>query len=295
MKALVFPLSIGLASLTLPLQAGKILIDDFSGTLAPVSAISFQDGTMLGSELDVLIVGGLITAATFEVSGGNGILSNVETDDLGDDSMQLMWDGEDNTSALNFGLGTLDFTDGGRNDRFKLHVTAVTGSVRVFVRVWKTPADFSNYEIISIAAPGVYEVPFADFVHANEVLTMNSISQIGLLIYPDDNEGISIDRFEATGPISEDTTPPTVAADGKSKQKTQSSKIKLKGSASDNLALARVEVQEGKKPFRPAQLSGTRWTHRSGRLKEGNTTFTIRSVDANGNLSAIDKVKVKRG
>jgi hypothetical protein len=283
------------------LPASTIVIDDFIETLAPVTADATQDGTMLGGERDLaMIFPAALTSGQFEVSGGEGTLSAVNTDDDGENYMRIIYDGEDDQGdAMAFGLPGVDLTDGGDNDRFLVHLTSVTGSIKVQLRVWSGPVDFSLYEFTDVTVPGMLEIPFSSLVPVGGTLDLTSVVQVSLMVGIDDNEGFSVTRIAATNEVGLDTTLPTASIDGKSKVTVTARKVKLRGGATDNLAIGRVEVREGTKAYRTVVHTGTatsaRWSYRSKKLKEGTTTFKVRSVDANGNLSAIDKVKVKRG
>lgn len=282
------------------LSASTIVIDDFSETLPPVSTNTSQDGSMLGGERDLaMIFPSALTSGQFEVSGGEGSVAAVNTDDDGNNYLRLIYDGEDNDGdAFDFGLPDVDLTDGGTNDRFLVHLTSVTGSIKVQVRVWSDSGNLSLYELPEVTEPGLLAIPFSSLIPVSGTLDLASVDQVALFVGLDDNEAFSITRFAATNEVGFDTTAPTVSIDGRSKVTALTGKVKIAGGATDDLAIDRIEVREGNQPFRTVAYleaaTAVRWSYRSKRLKVGTTTITVRAVDANGNVSPLARVRVKR-
>ncbi len=101
-------------------------------------------------------------------------------------------------------------------------------------------------------------------------------------------------RVAAAAPpaIVPDTTPPHVTVSGKKTRTTSKARITLSGSASDNVAVARVEGKIGGSSYKAASGTGA-WKF-SAKLKPGKNKISIRAVDTAGNTSSPVKVTVQR-
>ncbi len=82
------------------------------------------------------------------------------------------------------------------------------------------------------------------------------------------------------------------ATSGKVPKSTSSSKLTLRGSASDTNGVAQVRYRVGKGAFLAASGT-TSWTFKA-KLKPGKNTIEIVTVDTVGNVSAAKRVKVTR-
>lgn len=90
-----------------------------------------------------------------------------------------------------------------------------------------------------------------------------------------------------------DTERPTVeiaSPSGRRKAETRESHIALRGSATDNAGVAKVEIRVGAKPPQAAEGT-TRWTA-TVPLEPGENVITAVAIDAAGNRSAIEERRV---
>lgn len=271
------------------LRAAPIVIDDFSTDVASTTANNFSvDGAMLGGEVDILTV--FFDAATTGIAGGALTVSGV-TETGGPRNAQLVYDGEDNDSAQAFGLAPVDLTDGGANDRLDVDLSSVTGTIEVEVRVWAGSGNFSTLEIGTSTA-GVLEFPFADFTDAGSGGDFAAATQIAIFVYLDSGDGFAINSFEADGPppvVVPDTIRPAVTILNTKTLKTPRPRHTIRGRATDNVAVNRVEVKSGlKKGWRRARLSanGT-FRYTASGLRAGKNKHQVRAIDTSGNRSAI--------
>jgi len=95
-----------------------------------------------------------------------------------------------------------------------------------------------------------------------------------------------ISRFQYTNPA------PRVSVKGAPRRPVTGAKLSLRGLASDDGTVERVEVRIGKAPFRRA-IGTTRWKF-NGALRPGKNLVQIRSLDLGGKASALRKLKVTR-
>lgn len=271
-------------------RSAEILIDDFSGTLAPTGNFSFLDGTMLGGEMEFgpIVDGG--ETISLQVASGSAQFSGI----TGSVRAILQWDGNENDSGLNYGLGPVDLTDGSTNDRFEIDFPAISGTLSVKVRVFESSLNFAEYDA-TVSAVGTVTVLFDDLVQTDPMnpVALSNISLIMLAVDADTGETWSISEFRATGPAVPDTTPPSIRISGGKTVRTNAAKVTIRGSATDNIGVARVEVKEGSRGFRTVGLnSNNTWSYRSSRLKRTRTAFVARCTDLSGNPSAQDRVTV---
>lgn len=292
-----------LASAAVPLRAAPVVIDDFSENLTPSTSYAiYHDGTMLGGEVDIIL--GLLDAATVEIAGGILTLSGV-TETSGPNNAQLIYDGNDNDSTLSYGLPSVDFTGGGSNDHFALDLPSVTGSIDVAVRVFESSGHYSVLRIDGVTNAGVLEFPFADFEHIGDGADFAAAKQVSLFVYLDTGDGFSIDSFMATGqeppvdpgtvvpPADPDTVRPALQFQNAKRLKTPRPRHTIKGRATDNVAVAKVEVKSRlQKGWRKAKLRPNgNFAFTTKRLKSGRNVHQFRAIDTSGNRS---KVRVAR-
>ncbi len=84
---------------------------------------------------------------------------------------------------------------------------------------------------------------------------------------------------------------PTLTIAGKKTITTTKSSVRIKGTASSSVGIARVEFKAGKGGFKPAQ-GATSWKFKAA-ITDPATTIKIRAIDTDGVSSNIGKVKVK--
>ena len=272
-----------------PLRSAPVIIDEFSDDLAPTTVNTFVNGAMLGGELDIRL--SYLDAATFQIADGDGALSGV-TETGGPNNVQFIYDGNDGSLDDGFGLPNVDFTDGGLNDRFAVELTSVTGTINVRVRISEGPGGYSELEINGVTSAGILEFPFNEFVDAGSGADIATTRQLAIYFFVDTGEGFKINSFIATGPP--DVSLPGLKILGKSRLKTPRARHAIKGTASDNDAVDRVEVKGRGSRYEAAKLNPPgRWIFRTPRLKSGNNVFKIRSVDTSGNKSPILRVRAR--
>jgi hypothetical protein len=273
-------------------HAAEIVIDDFSGTLAPTGAVAFLDGTMLGGEMEFVPILDGGETITLQVGAGSAQFSGINASVRG----ILQWDGNDDDAVFAHALGPVDLTDGWTNDRFEIDFGAVTGTLSVKVRVFEGPGVFSEYDA-TVSSAGTLTVPFDDLVPIDPMdpASPSTVSLIMLAIDADAGETWSISEFRATGPPVPDTTAPAVRISGASTRRTGASQVTIRGTATDNVGVASVEIKEGSRGFRRVTLKANNtWSHRSARLTRNRTVFVARCTDLSGNRSAQDRVTVIR-
>lgn len=197
--------------------ASAFLIDDFSGTQTVV-----QSGLGANSS-DVAVVGAVGGSRYMEatVTAGNGDLelgSNVPTagafshsQDVGvTGSSLLRWDGVAN-SALDFGLGGVDLTDGGSSTGIALRLISTDFPVNISLTVWE---DAGNYSTAMVLAPALssnidFFIDFASFTAIGLGADFASAEAIELSIndmtgYADAD--VRIDFIESTTDVAEPAT-----------------------------------------------------------------------------------------
>ncbi len=182
----IFVLGSILVLLASPVSAHAILIDNFSTyqTLSvPPGNTKFDtvddagDPYILGEERDVIATatGGTADLQIIVDAGGSGTFAiNAPTSQTWDTTIQ--WDGSDDNDTLDYtGLGGVDLTDGGVNDRFGLwilesdHPTDPPGSASALsIEVYTSATQWSSYSIPSLGPiwqlGQEFVVKFDDFV-----------------------------------------------------------------------------------------------------------------------------------
>jgi len=92
--------------------------------------------------------------------------------------------------------------------------------------------------------------------------------------------------------ISTDTIRPRTRLLKRSSLRNPRGRHRIRGTASDNVAVARVEVRSRlQRGWRQARLRASgRWIYRTPRLESGRNVFRVRAVDTSGNRSRILRV-----
>lgn len=110
-------------------------------------------------------------------------------------------------------------------------------------------------------------------------------------VWVSDSQNRRVLRFGGVTAPPKDTTKPKVKV-GKFPSTTTSGKVKIKGTASDNVGVKRVQYRIGNAALKNA--SGTRnWSFET-KLKKGENRITIHATDAAGNTSVKTTIKIKR-
>lgn len=272
-------------------RAAPIVIDDFVNDLSPTTDDFYLDGSMLGGEVDSLL-GSPFTDATVQVSGGAMTVSSVTN--MSEASLPLYYDGNDGDSAIDqTGLGGLDLTDGGANDRFVVELGALTGTIQISVQVFTDGSNWSIFTVSDITEAGSVEILFSDFpATVGAGADMSNAGAINLSIYVDQGDEVTLNSFAARPEFIPDTVSPTVKVTGASALKKPKRTHTVKGTASDDVGVTRVEVKVPGKPFKKAKLKASgKWTFRARGLGSGKNRIKIRAFDAAGNQSKIKIVK----
>lgn len=108
-----------------------------------------------------------------------------------------------------------------------------------------------------------------------------------------DNSALSAGAAYVFAPASADQTRPVVSAPRK--VKTKKSRVTLRGTAGDNVALQAVQFKAPGKGWRSARLSGTSW-RAVVRLKASQVraAVRVRARDTAGNFSTVRRVVIQR-
>lgn len=287
-----------LSAIATTTQAEPITLDDFSVEVAPTTSSAYiTDMDILGGETEAFIGG---ATATFESTGGVATVSNVTAPDPR--NFQFVWDGVDGTSVLDYdGLGGVDLTDSGNNDRFRLLLPSVTGTFDITVFVFSGSSDSGSYlEIENVDSSGLFEFAFTDFLKfgpSSSPANFTDVGQVRLSFSLTTGEGFSIDYFETNTyipPVIPDTTKPKISFLNKKTLRKEKRVHNVKGRATDASGVAKVEVKVPRSGWKKAKLKASgKWTFRARGLKKGNNRLKVRATDNAGNRSKVKKVVAK--
>ncbi len=188
-------LGTALSLLAVNADCSTVIIDDFATDFS--TTVDTQiDGTSLGGELDVNFY-----YPTGDASVSSGSLYANYVGDWGtNDHVELSWDGDDSHSDLTFGgLGGVDLTSAGRNDRFLLYVEEFTGTPEFFMRVWgDSIANSLLYGFYLITSPGAIEIPFSAYGAVSGSGTdFSNVGSIVLIVRLGEGDSAKISRFAA--------------------------------------------------------------------------------------------------
>jgi sugar lactone lactonase YvrE len=110
-------------------------------------------------------------------------------------------------------------------------------------------------------------------------------------VWVSDSQNKRVLRFGGVSVPPKDTTKPNVTV-AKFPKTTRLSNLKIKGSASDNRSVKRVQYRIGKGA--PKTANGTtRWSF-NAKLKKGENKITIYATDTTGNVSLSKIIKINR-
>ena len=198
----------GLASATA--NAG-ILIDSFETTqsctanmASPSDASALAGPGIIGGEREMFAdwMMGANDVQEIANSSSDGLLSfslGADTAGMG----KLIWDGPDNSTAVfnPLGLGGVDLTDGGVDDRLVVAVVFDDLPASLRFRVYSDAANYSQYYLMlpgGIFGAVSLEIPYAAFATvAGSGADFSNVGAIELGIFPDmEATDISIDSIE---------------------------------------------------------------------------------------------------
>ncbi len=157
-------LGLALVMLMAPMSAHAIVIDDFSAdqgfTVGPndTEFDYVEDSSILGEERDVeaTTTGGSGDLQADSNAGGSGAFG-IDAVTSQRWSVTWQWDGMDNDSYLDYtGLGGVDLTDGGMDDRLELWILNSTHPIlppttALSMQVYSSATQWSSYSINFLA------------------------------------------------------------------------------------------------------------------------------------------------
>lgn len=276
--------------------ATPLIIDEFSDALSQTSSNAQLDGSMAGGEVDVSFSNGNVVGS-FEITGGEGKLTAVTNGS--ESSFKLIYDGNDDSNSLDVtGLGGIDLTDSGANDRFAIDMNSVTGTVGLEIRVFTDGSNASILDLGSFTEAGMVEVLFTDLnPYLGGGADFANVGMIGIYLAVDSGDAVDIDSIlarDATVPPEADpdpdTTAPSLTISGKKELKTPRRSHRLKGTASDDNGVTLVQVKAPGSRYKTAKFrGGSRWIYRLRNLRSGRNRIKIRAYDAAGNTSRIKR------
>jgi hypothetical protein len=151
--------------------SGDITIDSFSGAQGapggtPTINYAISSG-VVGGERDM--IGSSLAAVSIDqaIPGQLQMAFRNDINPSGLADVDLTYAGTDYSASGNYlgGLGSIDLTQGGLNDRFQIAITSIAPSpVTLFIRVMQVQESSTN-SIVLPQNPGVVDVPFSSFVH----------------------------------------------------------------------------------------------------------------------------------
>ena len=152
---------------------GNIFIDPFSGLqAAPGGVITFStadNAGIIGTERDLISSGLALLSIDTAIPGQLQMMFRNDINPSGRASVNLTYDGNDNTARSGYfgGLGAIDLTQGGLNDRFRINLTSIINSpATLFFRVGQVQKSSTNFMTLPTVA-GSFDIPFSSFQHEN--------------------------------------------------------------------------------------------------------------------------------
>lgn len=262
---------------SITLQAAPVVIDYFADTVATTSEPTVQTGPMLGGERQVHGNG-----QTYQIAGG---------------ALTSFAAAQPNNVALEYlDSGGLDLTGGGTNDRLRIEVSALRGSItsiEILLKDVNSSAYHETYSFVNSSAvtgSGVVEFPFADFGSppvGGADLTL--LSSVWIAFHLEAGTSLSVSAIVA-GDL--DKAGPRLKVIEKKKLLAPRTRHDIVGIARDQSLLDRVEVKAPKQKWRKAKLkpSGS-FHHRTPRHAKAVNVYKIRGYDLFGNRSKTLRVK----
>lgn len=150
---------------------GNILIDSFSGPQsAPGGSITLStadNAGIIGGERDLIGSGLAVVSIDAAFPGQLQMAFRNDINPAGRADVNFTYDGNDNTASSGYlgGLGSLDLTEGGLNDRFRITISSITSApATLFFRVAQVSMSSTN-SIILPQTPGTVDILFSSFTH----------------------------------------------------------------------------------------------------------------------------------
>lgn len=155
---------------------------------------------MIGGEADLTIsFSGSVGDTT--VSGGALRIHSTQPNT----DARFVYDGVDGSSNSNYGLN-LDVTGGGTNDRFRIDITSLTGTVDIFIWIGEGENDGLTKQR-TVSAAGIQDFLLEDFllVYGSDGVDLAAVKEISVSFYGlTDGESVVVDSLVFTGNL----TPP---------------------------------------------------------------------------------------
>lgn len=188
-----------------------VLTLTYAGTapLGPIASSSSGSG-ILGGERDIEIE--LLNGATDNTQMRSFVASSVYVLECGSGisgNAQIQWDGPDNSSTLNpTGLGSVDLTDGGSDDIFRLIIISNDEDVTLTFTVYTDGSNYSTYDLFLADNLTRREIiiPFSNFSVAGGVgANFRNVGAVTLTIPPVSDLDMRLDLWgiASTNPPSE--------------------------------------------------------------------------------------------
>ena len=193
------------ALLAAPAAAQPIVIDDFSTNssllflTATGTATALADGAgILQTERNLRISGSSFGGgASIDVEVTSGAMAFTRTASLSSGTIELWWDGDNNTTTFNAtGLGGVNLTAGGQ-DRFVITVNSSTDTSSLMgLQVWTDGTNRSEHTFTLPGAGGTVTLPYANFVNTGG--TGADFSNVGAIFLrtADDGAGVWVASIE---------------------------------------------------------------------------------------------------
>lgn len=262
---------------SITLQAAPVVIDYLADKVTPTSEPTVQTGPMLGGERRVSANG-----QTYQIA--RGALTSFVAAQPGSVALEYR------------DSGGLDLTGRGTNDRLRVEVSALRGSItsiEILLKDVNSSAYYETYSFVNspaVTEPGVVEFPFADFDSPPVGgADLTSLSYVWIAFHLEAGASLSVSAIVA-GDL--DKAGPRLRVLKKNALLTPRTRHEIVGIAGDQSLLDRVEVKAPKKKWRRVELkpSGS-FNHRTPRHAKAVNIYKVRGYDLFGNRSRTLRVK----
>lgn len=204
MRARRYGPTLPLLALLVAFEAAALGIDDFSGT----QAVDLPMGsTGVGGYGYDSMIGGVRWIRLFDTAASSSATAIVSDGQLtystsgapGTDFAFISWDAGD---PVGDGLGGIDFTEGGANDRFAIQLNSIDGTGSLWITVMDTSGEISRWIPPSLplnsASSGVVEIIFEDVSGAFLVpADLTSIARMNVRLWLSGEGAISLGSVSA--------------------------------------------------------------------------------------------------
>lgn len=281
-----------LASAGLSLQSAPFVIDHHREDLAVTSVETEITGSMLGGTANYDPIN-----ASYSIE--NHVLHFFDVGQDTDKSIDIEYFGEGE------GFPPVDLTGGGTNTGIEVKVLSNLGAGEIEIVIINSEGQAERQTSEGVS-PGVVTFPFADFeiltgdvdptaVAGIEVGLYSKDIKIGAITAGDLETALSGGGGDGDGSTADpDDIRPVVKLAGTKKLNQPRVRHVIKGRATDNDEVDRVEVRVRGRGWRKARLrNNDRFRFRTHRLPSGKTPFKVRAFDTSSNRSRIARGKVQ--